>query len=601
MDNINETVLSPRPSVPGRIDSGFAMIMSGDARKRILVIDDDDAIRLGFMDLLQRHKFQVYGAENGKTGVRLAMETRPDLIICDIAMPLLDGFGVLRELREDVGTASIPLIFLTGRTERTDQRFGMELGAYDYLTKPCTGDEMLRAISAALAKHEAVAKVYITELRRAEEEVDYLVHHDPLTGLSNLRSLRLEFNRLLARSNGIGSMGVMVLKPDRYERFLEFLGPVGSEELWKSVARKLKALLQGDRMAARLPQGELAMILEEPTVSRGQEAVLEIQQSLAGEYQVDNQEVFLTFNSGISWCPTHGTEIDTLLQCAHFALERAAAAAPGTSIIFDQAFQSDSRLEFESRLRHALEKSQLSLNFQPQVNLVTGEIMGAEALVRWNDPERGFIPPGVFIPIAEEAGIMIEMGSWILSTACRQAVEWQTKFGKRLRIAVNLSGKQFHDAGLATIVSRVIRETGIDPELLELEIVESTIIEDSANAATKLEELRALGVRIAMDDFGTGYSSLSYLRSFHFDVLKMDRSFVRDISSDFRTAAIGKAMIQLAHNLRAKVVAEGVETREEFAFLKSERCDEVQGYLISAPLRADDFAEFLHTYRRVEL
>ena len=568
--------------------------------KKILVIDDDDSIRLGFMDLLQRHRFQVFGAADGTNGVRIAREKRPDLVICDISMPKLDGFGVLKELRSDVSTASIPLIFLTGKTERTDQRLGMELGAHDYLTKPCSGEEMLRAIQASLAKQEALASRYISEIKRVEEEVDYLVHHDPLTGLLNLRSLRLEFNRLVAQYNGTNLLGLVIMKPDRFDRFLEFLGPVRTENLWKLVARKLTSIVQGKWMAARLAEGELALIVEEKDEAHVVAAGNEIMTSLAGEFKVETQEVFLSFNSGISLSPMHGTEIDMLIQGAHLALEKATATGGGETVVFQESFTSDTRLELEARLRHALAKQQLFLNYQPQVDLMTGEIRGAEALVRWNDPERGVISPGVFIPIAEDSGLMIEIGSWILHTACKQAVEWQTKLGRRLRIATNLSGKQFHHPGLVATVCHAIQESNIDPDQLELEIVESTIMEDSVNALARLNELRALGVRIAIDDFGTGYSSLSYLRKFPFDVLKMDISFVRDISKDFRTAAIGKAIIQLAHDLRIKVIAEGVETREELAFLKSERCDEVQGYLISTPLRVDDFNEFLQTYRQME-
>lgn len=567
--------------------------------KKILVIDDDDSIRLGFMDLLQRHRFQVFGAADGREGIQMAREERPDLVICDIAMPKLDGFGVLKELKSDETTASIPLIFLTGKTDRTDQRLGMELGAYDYLTKPCSGEEMLRAIQASFAKHEAVASHYISELKRAEEEVAFLVHHDPLTGLFNLRSLRLEFNHLVAQHNGRNLLGLMIMKPDRVDRFLEFLGPVRAENLWKLVARKLTSIVKGTRVAARLGEGELALLLAEEDEIHVVAAGKEIMTALAGEFKVDNQEVYLNFNSGISLSPMHGTEIDMLIQAAHLALEKATVTSGGATIVFHESFQSDTRLELESRLRHALDKQQLFLNYQPQVDLITGEIRGAEALVRWNDPERGVISPGVFIPIAEDSGLMIEIGSWILHTACKQAVEWETKLGRRLRIATNLSGKQFHHPGLAATVWRAIQESNIEPDQLELEIVESTILEDSVNAAAKLDELRALGVRIAMDDFGTGYSSLSYLRKFPFDVLKMDRSFVRDIGKDFRTAAIGKAIIQLAHSLGLKVIAEGVETREELAFLKSERCDEAQGYLISTPLRPDDFNEFLSTYRNL--
>ncbi|MEG4812180.1 EAL domain-containing response regulator [Microcoleus sp. F8-D3] len=395
--------------------------------KKILVIEDEQVIRENILKLLKAEGFDVTGAENGAKGLDAAVSNVPDVILCDVTMPELDGYGVLVALRSNPVTATLPFVFLTGKADRSEMRQGMELGADDYLTKPFTKAELVGAISSRLKKQEAVAEQY-----------------------NNWRW-----------QNG-------VLTPD--------------------TAHKLQ--------------------------------------------------------------------------------------------------------QIKTNLCNALEREEFQVYYQPQVNVQTGKIMSAEALVRWLHPEKGLISPAEFIPDAEETGFIIQLGEWVLQTACRQMQVWHNA-GFSLRVAVNLSARQFHQPDLCSRVAQILAETGLEPSSLELELTESLMVEDAESAIAALQQLKNLGVCISIDDFGTGYSSLSYLTQYPFDTLKIDRCFISNITDGCTNAAIVKAIIEMAHSLCLEVIAEGVETEAEKDFLWRYECDTMQGYLFSPPLVAADFERLL--------
>ena len=396
--------------------------------KKILVIEDEQIIRENILKLLKAEGFDVTGAENGAQGLNAAVSNLPDVIICDVVMPELDGYGVLMALRSNPVTATLPFVFLTGKAERSEMRQGMELGADDYLTKPFTKAELVGAISSRLKKQEAVAQQY---------------------------------NTLRSQSS---------------------------------------ALIQD-----------------------GADKLEQIKTSLCG----------------------------------------------------------------------ALEREEFQVYYQPQVNVQTGKIMSAEALIRWLHPEKGLIPPAQFIPSAEATGFIVELGEWVLQTACRQMQVWQNAGFSGLRVAVNLSARQFHQPDLSSRVGQILAEIGLEPRSLELELTESLMVEDPPSAIATLQQLKKLGVSISIDDFGTGYSSLSYLAQYPFDTLKIDRCFISNITDGCTNAAIVKAIIEMAHSLCLEVIAEGVETEAEKDFLWGYKCDTMQGYLFSPPLVAADFERLL--------
>lgn len=395
---------------------------------KILVIEDEVQVRENIQEILELEDFDILVAENGRIGVQLAKAEIPDLIICDIMMPELDGYGVLTALRQDWATATIPLIFLTAKADRSDMRQGMQLGADDYLIKPVTPAELLQAIATRLERQAAIIERY-----------------------TNMK-----------------------------------LG-------------------------------------------------------------------------------------------------------------------SSKRLALEVSLRHALEREEFQVYYQPRVDLQTGEIISAEALLRWNHPERGLVLPAEFIPIAEETGLIIPIGEWVLRTACVQAKAWQVAHLAPIQVAVNLSARQLIQNNLTKKIFQILTEKNLEHNFLELEITESLLMQDAENASKTLRELRSIGVSISIDDFGAGYSSLNYLHKFQFDTLKIDRSFIRNIANNPENAVITKAMIQMAHGLNLKVIAEGVETEAELAFLCQQQCNAIQGYLFSRPVPAAEFEMLLTAGKQLRI
>jgi EAL domain-containing protein (putative c-di-GMP-specific phosphodiesterase class I) len=321
---------------------------------------------------------------------------------------------------------------------------------------------------------------------------------------------------------------------------------------------------------------------------------------LTRPYQIGGREITVTASIGVSLYPRDGADGETLLRNADLAMYR--AKEDGDSFRF-YAPKMDQRvhetLELEADLRHALERGELLLHFQPKVDLASGEITGAEALVRWQHPQRGLIAPGMFIPLAEETGLILPIGEWVLATACAQVRAWQDAGLPVVPVAVNLSARQFRKTDLAKTVHRVLRESGIAPRLLELELTESMIMRDPLAAAAIMQQLKALGVRLALDDFGTGYSSLNYLRRFPVDCLKIDRSFISDAASDPSAAAVATSIVAIAHSLGLHAIAEGVETGEQLDFLRDCGCDSLQGYYFSRPVPAEAFAALLTEGRRL--
>ena len=567
--------------------------------RKILVIEDERASRKLILKLLQAEGFEAIGAENGSIGLQLALQECPDLILCDIRMPEMDGYEVLSRLQQDPVTAMIPVICLTAQNDRADLRRGMELGANDYLTKPFTTEELLSAIATQLAKQEMRAKQQQEVLQQAISKFNNVVYYDSLTNLPNRLLLRERFYHILAPGlPSKHSIPIAVLSLDHLDRFIHSLGTDYSDLLLQAVSDRL--LPYGGKVGtiARLNSEQLALILP-PVSSRSAAANIaqSILDTLSQPFDLDGFEVFLTCSIGMALYPEDGSDIDSLLKAANTAMKVAQQLGGNRFQLYtaDISEKSYDRLILEMNLHHALERSEFIVYYQPQVDLRTGRMVGAEALVRWQHPERGLISPLEFIPIAEESGLIIPLNEWVLQTACQQARIWQ-KAGYAFRVAVNLSGIQFNQPGLSQRIMRILEATGLEPSYLELELTESAVVKHPETAIATLRELKTLGIKLSLDDFGTGYSSFSYLQQFPFDVLKVDRSFVRNVTEDSKNAAILMAIIQLAHSLNLKVVAEGVETFEQQEFLRQHQCDMMQGYYFSKPVTANILETMLVTH-----
>jgi diguanylate cyclase (GGDEF)-like protein/PAS domain S-box-containing protein len=422
----------------------------------------------------------------------------------------------------------------------------------------------------------------VTEQKRAKERIAYLAHHDMLTGLANRAAFEEKFPTMLEEAGQHGeTLGVMCTDLDRFKEVNDLFGHSIGDELLRQVSARLREVAGKEILIARLGGDEFTILMRgDATPAALQELSERLIASIAEPFDIDGKSIRVGLTVGVAVFPTDGTEGSALLGNADAALYRAKAEGRGSVRFFDSEMDRHLKrrraLQFE--LQQALERGEFALHYQPQAT-ISGDIIGFEALIRWANPERGNVPPATFIPVAEETGLIIPIGEWVLREACREAASWP----RPLQIALNLSPAQFLRGNLPELVLSVLVETGLAANRLELEITEGVLIGDFARAKNILGRLKALGVRIAMDDFGTGYSSLSYLQSFPFDKIKIDRAFISNVDGNAQSAAIVRAAIGLGHGLNLPVIAEGVETEGQLDFLSRESCDEIQGYFIGKP------------------
>jgi len=433
-----------------------------------------------------------------------------------------------------------------------------------------------------------------TERRRQEEDTLHLAHHDSLTGLPNRTLLQQRMRDAIQRARRErGRVAVMMIDLDHFKRVNDSLGHHVGDQLLKTVAERILACVRGSDTVARMGGDEFVVLLDAAADDSGIERMAAaIIERIAAPIPVDGHELLVTPSIGISRYPDDGEDLPVLLMNADSAMYRAKAGGRQAYCLFSRDMQqaARNRMELEGALRQALKLGEFSLDYQPQISLINGEIIGMEALLRWNNPQRGAVSPADFIPVAEESGLIVEIGEWVLATACREARLLQLRTGRPLRLAVNLSPRQFRQAGLVEQVQRALREGGLAPEHLELEITEGVLMAQTAEMVQRLGQLRALGVSIAVDDFGVGFSSLAYITRFPISTLKIDRVFVSQLPDSANDAAVAQAIIALARSLNINVVAEGVETLRQLEYLRARNCDMAQGYHIGKPVPLAQFS-----------
>jgi diguanylate cyclase (GGDEF)-like protein/PAS domain S-box-containing protein len=437
----------------------------------------------------------------------------------------------------------------------------------------------------------------ITARKITEQRVHHVAQHDVLTGLPNRSLLQDRLGQAVAYATRSGHpVWVMLIDLDRFKFVNDSMGHKAGDVLLMTVAARLRSSLRDSDTVARLSGDEFVVILSEHADQPlSSDIVQRVMDSVAQPVMLGTKEFFVTCSIGVAAYPSDGTPADSLIEHADIAMYRAKKLGRNNFQFYTPAMNEESleRVRIESALRNALERNEFVLHYQPQVDLKTGKIVGMEALIRWKHPELGMVPPSRFVGVAEDTGLIVPIGAWVMRTACAQNKAWQEAGLGKLRVAVNLSARQFSATDLLPGIEAALRDTGLAPDCLELELTESLFMSDITPAVELLHRMKSFGVKLSIDDFGTGYSSLSYLSRFPIDVLKIDRSFVADITHDANDAAIVASIIALAHNLRLSVIAEGVESAEQLDYLRHQGCDEMQGYYFSRPLPAQEFEQLL--------
>ena len=562
----------------------------------VMMVDDEPInIEVTQIHLEDAGYTRFLSTSDSTRAAAMLKDARPDVLLLDLMMPGVTGFDILREMGASGILKDVPTIVLTSSVDAETKLEVLELGATDFLAKPVDSSELVLRLRNTLA-----AKAYR----------DRLANYDLLTGLPNRQTFmdRLDWALRNSERNGAGG-AVLHLGLDEFRRVNEALGPAAGDAVLRELAQRLELALRRTDTVMRVPDeaprpslsrmsgDEFMLLLPVAGTSDDTTRVADrIRETVAAPVHCEGHELSITCSVGIALFPADGGTPDDLVKNADTALRYAKECGRNTMRFYSSELNARAlqKLSLTNELRHAIERGELRLYYQPKVALATGEIVGAEALVRWQHPQRGLVPPGEFIPLAEETGLVVPLGNWVMREACRQSRAWQDAGFRVPRISVNVSSHQFRQGNLTALVGDIIARTGADARFLTLELTEGVIMDNAAANLEVLHQLKAKGVKLSIDDFGTGYSSLSYLNKFPLDELKIDRSFVMEIRDAGDRAAIITAIIAMAHSLGLSVVAEGVETDPQHAFLKAEGCDEFQGYLKSRPLPADQFeAAFL--------
>jgi diguanylate cyclase (GGDEF)-like protein/PAS domain S-box-containing protein len=441
----------------------------------------------------------------------------------------------------------------------------------------------------------------ITAAKTHQDELARQANHDSLTGLPNRNLLWDRIDRACVRTQRYGGFAaVAFLDLDNFKVVNDSLGHSLGDHLLRAVAARLESSLRAMDTVARLGGDEFVLVLADHKSAQSVSGELQrIVESFAQPFAVEGKEVYVTASVGVALYPQDARDPEALMKSAELAMYRAKESGRNAYQLYTAELQTrvTERMALEGMLRRALDRGELSLHYQPQVDLRTNRVFGCEALIRWNQSDLGMIGPAKFIPLAEETGLIVPIGEWVVRTACLQTKAWQIAGLPVITVAVNISARQFRDKTLLQAIKRILTETALDPAQLELEVTESVIMHDAQNVIADLQAFRDMGVKLSVDDFGTGYSSLSYLKRFPVDRLKIDQSFVRDITVNADDAAIAQAVITLGHTMNLRVIAEGVETPQQLAFLRSNHCDEMQGYLFGKPMPAEEFGKLLQSGR----
>jgi diguanylate cyclase (GGDEF)-like protein len=573
---------------------GAADTPPASAPRIAIIADDEDIGRLLLAESTVAGGLTPQTFDNGTAALTAALSAaaRGELaiVLLDVDMPGLDGYAVCRALRAQARLSAVPIVMVTGHEDSTAITRAFEAGATDFISKPVNWALLPRRLE------------YILRNAAAAERIEQLAYFDPLTGLPNRQRCIETAEALFAEAERLRhSVAVVYLDLNSFKRINDAFGHSVGDAVLRTVAQRLMQALErcrcegGVLSVSRFGGDEFVILLRHPAVRPLADEVAETcRRAFLNPVTYEGLEFYPAPSIGVAIYPDDGPDVATVLKNADTAMYQAKSGAARSIAVYAPAMSSRLRdwLQLEARLRHAVREERLTLQFQPKFRLRDRRLVGVEALLRWCDVEHGDIAPNRFVEIAEDSGLIIELGSWVIRAVCRQLRAWQAR-GLAIPVAINVSGKQMLHGDVAGVIEVEAAAAGIAASLLEIEITESLLIKDCAAVRGALERLRALGCGLALDDFGTGYSSLAYITRFPPDRLKIDQSFIRRVDQSPRDAAIANAILALAHSLGVVVTAEGVERPGQLEWLRARNCDEAQGFLLARPLGARELEQRL--------
>ncbi|HEY3026164.1 MAG TPA: EAL domain-containing protein [Pyrinomonadaceae bacterium] len=592
-----------RPSPTIDLNRGDEVPAAALTKTKILIIDDDEQIR-GLLLKLLGNGYDCCEAESAEQALTALAADQFDLVISDIQMGGMSGLELVPHVHSIAPDCVV--LMISGQSTIETAIEAMHAGAFDYIMKPFDPRQVQAAVERALNQSLLLKEKrrYKDDLeillQRRTAEVNRLAYYDTLTDLPNRILFEDRVGQAVAVAQRSGeAFGILFIAPDRLKKVNETLGHVCGDWLLKEVADRLRGCVtQGDTVA-RFGDDEFAFLIRQIGETKDVvEIIRSVQEALKPSVDLEGQEVFASASIGVSLFPLDGNDCQSLLKNAGAALYRAKKAGGNNYQFYMPEMHelASKRLTLETSLRHAIENEEFVLHYQPRAAVDSMQITGVEALIRWQHPQLGLLWPAEFIPLAEDTGLIIPIGEWVVRVACRQNKTWQDEGFTPMRMAVNIAAQQLRQPNIAKTMVKILGDTGLAPRHFELELTETSIMNNAEFAIDVLGELKQMGVKISIDDFGTGFSSLSYLKRLPINALKIDQSFVRDVTTDPNDASLVMAIITLAHNLKLEVVAEGVETEEQLNFLRLLRCDEIQGFLFSKGLPAEELAVFMRTH-----
>ncbi|MGV3719746.1 MAG: putative bifunctional diguanylate cyclase/phosphodiesterase, partial [Actinomycetota bacterium] len=561
---------------------------------RILLVEDNPGDARLFREYLAEEgsaSFHIGQVDRLQSAMGMLAADSYDVMLLDLSLPDSHGLNTVRSVH--AAAPNLPIVVLTGHDDETQAVRSVQEGAQDYLVKGrVDGNLLARSMRYAIERHRM-----LTELAQARKVEHYIATHDVLTDLPNRQLFQDRLDHALAEARrNRHRVALLFLDLDRFKLTNDTLGHAAGDRLLQSVAERLGGCIRSTDTAARLGGDEFTVIV--PAVQRTQDVARvanKILDALSRPFVQDGIELFITTSIGISIFPSDGVDSETLVKNADIAMYRAKANGRNNFQFYTPAMNAKAleRMELEYSLRQALDRGEFVLHYQPQVDVSNGRIIGMEALLRWKHPTLGMLMPSEFIPLAEETGLIVPIGEWVLRTACTQARHWLDRGLPEVSMAVNFSARQFQRQNPVKTVTRVLNETGLEPRFLELELTESVVMRDAEAASATLRQLKQLGIHLSLDDFGTGYSSLAHLKRFPLEKLKIDKLFVHSLNEDKSDRAITSAIIAMAHSLQLMPVAEGVETLAQLEALRTLACDKMQGFLFSGAVTAAAAARLL--------